>query len=368
MEQLGEMLRQVQKVMIRGVCEKMKAIERQPEPIWRFEYEPMPGYTPPYQQTRSRHPQRNPNALQGRDAKRIFKAKQALRKAQINVAISCSISTPYASKSLGAEWYEEQEKSSRLLTRKQEAPRKEFFYRLGPTLTGTRNILKEIKGNPMLRRPRPIETPEKFKNKNKYCEYHEDYWHTTSECRELKRALHEGVSGDHNHRDPEGKKDNDADCNTKIIATIIGGIDDRKLNAEYRKTQIWKPSYGNQRVRTAHGTNHDKWSGGHTSLANPHNEDLVIQLKIATAMVRRILVDIESSVDIIALECLKKLQYNEKDLETVELWGSGDKPLSHNDLSDSATMKPSRRAFDSGAAMSSIVPRWPFPFGYNEAK
>jgi len=25
---------------------------------------------------------------------------------------------------------------------------------------------------------------------NKYCEYHEEFWHATSECRELKKALH----------------------------------------------------------------------------------------------------------------------------------------------------------------------------------
>jgi len=39
------------------------------------------------------------------------------------------------------------------------------------------------------------------------------------------------------------------------------------------------------------------------------------KLKIATAMVRQILVDIGSSMDVIMLECFKKLQYTEKDLE-----------------------------------------------------
>jgi len=53
-------------------------------------------------------------------------------------------------------------------------------------------------------------------------------------------------------------------------------------------------------------------------LRTPHNDALVIQLKIANAMGRRILVDTESSVDIITLECLKKLQYIEKDLQPVE--------------------------------------------------
>ncbi|KAJ8446778.1 hypothetical protein Cgig2_016088 [Carnegiea gigantea] len=46
------------------------------------------------------------------------------------------------------------------------------------------NILMEIKGNPMLRHPNPIDTPAKFRNKNKYCEYHEDNGHTIAECRD----------------------------------------------------------------------------------------------------------------------------------------------------------------------------------------
>jgi len=46
----------------------------------------------------------------------------------------------------------------------------------------------EIKGNTMPRSPNP---PVKFRNKNNYYEYHGDYGHTTSECRELKKVLYE---------------------------------------------------------------------------------------------------------------------------------------------------------------------------------
>ena len=58
-----------------------------------------------------------------------------------------------------------------------------------------RDILMEIKGSPMLRRPRPIGTPINLRNRNKYCEYHENCDHTTSECTELKKALHEMARG-----------------------------------------------------------------------------------------------------------------------------------------------------------------------------
>jgi len=47
----------------------------------------------------------------------------------------------------------------------------------------------------------------------------------------------------------------------------------------------------------------------------PHNDPLVMQLKIATALVRRVLINTGSSVDIITLECFKKLHYSEEDLE-----------------------------------------------------
>ncbi|KAJ8422673.1 hypothetical protein Cgig2_003217 [Carnegiea gigantea] len=202
----------------------------------------------------------------------------------------------------------------------EKCPRKDED-RVGRFHTAPRNILMEIKGNPMLSRLRPTATPAKFKNKNNYCEYHENYGHTTSEYRELKRALHElanqgqlnsflrrGEGGDHNRCDLEGKKDDDdVNRNRQIIATIIGGINDKELNVI--ATRVLKPLVGPIMTFGPEDMH---------PLQTPHNDALVIQLKIVTAMARRILVDIGSSVDIITLECLKKLQYNEKDLEAIE--------------------------------------------------
>ncbi|KAJ8437473.1 hypothetical protein Cgig2_002974 [Carnegiea gigantea] len=213
----------------------------------------------------------------------------------------------------------------------------------GHFYTTSRNFLMEIKGNPMLRRPQPIKALAKFREKNK-C------WHTTSECRELKKALHElvnqgqlnhfltrGGSEDRSRHDPKGKKDNDVNPNTKIITTIIGGIDDKELNAGYRQAQIrklsqvmaareWKPL-----VRSTMTFGPEDMHPLQTS----HNDALVIQLNIATAIVRRILVNTISSVDIINLECLTKL-HNEKDLEAAEtpIVGSGDRPHTLSELKD----------------------------------
>jgi len=64
--------------------------------------------------------------------------------------------------------------------------------------TSPQNILMVIKGNPMLSRSKPIETPTKFRIKKKYCEYYEDFGYTASDWRELKRVLYKlGDGGNH---------------------------------------------------------------------------------------------------------------------------------------------------------------------------
>jgi len=115
--------------------------------------------------------------------------------------------------------------------------------------------------------------------------------------------------GDHNRRDLEGKKDNDANCNTEIIAIVIGGIDDMELNKGYRKAQVWKLSQimATRGLRSIIGPTMTLSLEDIRHLQTPHNDTSVIQLKIANAMVRRILVETGSSVDIITLECLKRL-------------------------------------------------------------
>ncbi|KAJ8437343.1 hypothetical protein Cgig2_009683 [Carnegiea gigantea] len=157
----------------------------------------------------------------------------------------------------------------------------------------------EIKCNPMLRRSKPIETQVKFRNENKYYKYHEDYRHTTTECYELKKALREfanqgqfnrflrrGRGGDRNRSNPEGKKDNEANHNMETVSTIITGIDDKEWNTGYRKAQIQKLSQVMAtrelkplKVPTMTFGPEDKHP-----LQTPHNDALVIHLKITTAM------------------------------------------------------------------------------------
>ncbi|KAJ8433277.1 hypothetical protein Cgig2_014186 [Carnegiea gigantea] len=147
-----------------------------------------------------------------------------------------------------------------------------------------------IMGRPVLKRPKAFETLTKFKNKNNYYEYHEDSGHTG----QLNWFFRQGKGDNQNHYNLKEKKHNDGDPNIEVISTIITRISDKDLNVR---------------------TNHDIWSGGHACLETSHNDALEIQLRIATTMVRWILVDMRNSIDIITLDSLKKLQYDEKHLE-----------------------------------------------------
>lgn len=66
-------------------------------------------------------------------------------------------------------------------------------------------------------------------------------------------------------------------------------------------------------------------------LQTPHSDASLIQLKITTAILQRILIDIRSSLDILILTWFKKLQFDEKDLEVVEtpIVGSKDEQCHH---------------------------------------
>ncbi|KAJ8443697.1 hypothetical protein Cgig2_032320 [Carnegiea gigantea] len=156
---------------------------------------------------------------QGGDVSRIIKAKQALKKANNSIAASRSVITPYASKSHGVGWYEEQEESFCPRYSAGEGSEKRVplpTRRMGRIPTGApapnsthppskRPVLRgdksegyhlgihphEDQGNPMLRCLKPIETVAKLRNENQYCEYYKDYKHITSECCELKKALYE---------------------------------------------------------------------------------------------------------------------------------------------------------------------------------
>jgi len=90
---------------------------------------------------------------------------------------------------------------------------------------------------------------------------------------------------------------------------IIGGIDGKKLSDGYTKAQIRQLSQVMvaKELKPLVGPTRIFGSEDKHALQAPHNDTLGAQLKIATIMARRILLDRRSLVDIITHECLRKL-------------------------------------------------------------
>ncbi|KAJ8420922.1 hypothetical protein Cgig2_018953 [Carnegiea gigantea] len=173
------------------------------------------------------------------------------------------------------------------------------------------SIIPAVRGHPMLRRSPPIIAPLKPHNAQKYCEFYEQNGHTTTECRELKKALHELANKGQidrflkkrpcflrGEREPPQPEPRDEECSTKVVATIAG------VFAESTAQSTWKTQLRSaQQVLTVEQgyrmTVPTMVFGGREALCftSPHNDSLVLVMKVASTIVRMILINIGSSVE-----------------------------------------------------------------------
>ncbi|KAJ8444452.1 hypothetical protein Cgig2_005974 [Carnegiea gigantea] len=110
----------------------------------------------------------------------------------------------------------------------------------------------EVRGHPILWRLPPMTTPLRPQNAWKYCEFHEQSGHTTTECRELKKALYKladngqidrflkrGPRFIRREQEPTPPPPRDEECSTEVVATIVGGY------AEGITRSAWKAQLKN---------------------------------------------------------------------------------------------------------------------------
>ncbi|KAJ8431368.1 hypothetical protein Cgig2_002949 [Carnegiea gigantea] len=212
-------------------------------------------------------------------------------------------------------------------------------YRLLIIWSGVRSVAIRLKRLSLYRAARstrghgthrspPMTTPPKPQNVRKYYKFHEQSGHTTIECRELKKALHEladkgqidrflkkGPRFLRREQKPTQPQPRDEECSTEVIVTIAGGY------AEGITRSTWKAQFRNtQQVLTTEQeprvTAPTMVFGGKEAsrCASSHNDPLAVEMKIVSIIIRRILINTGSSVDIITWDCLKKLAYPGRDI------------------------------------------------------
>ncbi|XP_021990920.1 uncharacterized protein LOC110887651 [Helianthus annuus] len=163
-----------------------------------------------------------------------------------------------------------------------------------------------------------------WKDKSKWCAFHEDFGHMTEDCIALRKKISYLLSKGY-LKELLGRKKNktqDTDKNperaaspppdAKIINFISGGSDicGTSYSTAKRHAKEAKAERGDKPTGMTMLTN-DKVitfdSDDRDNIQDPHHDRLVITLYVANHFVLRILVDNGSSVNIIQLETFKKM-------------------------------------------------------------
>ncbi|XP_022014513.1 uncharacterized protein LOC110914010 [Helianthus annuus] len=192
--------------------------------------------------------------------------------------------------------------------------------------------------------PRKNQQNADWKDKSKWCAFHEDFGYVTEDCialrKEISFLLSKGYLKDLLGRKKNKGQDTEKDpkqaaspfLDAKIINFISEGSDicGTSYSTAKRHAKEAKAERGDKPTRMTTLTT-DKLitfdSDDRDSIQNPHHDGLVITLYIANHFLRRIMVGNGSSVNIIQLETLKRMKIPQMEItskSTVLVWFSGE--------------------------------------------
>ncbi|XP_010695334.1 uncharacterized protein LOC104907994 [Beta vulgaris subsp. vulgaris] len=175
----------------------------------------------------------------------------------------------------------------------------------------------EIKDHFELKAPAEMKTPYWNKDKSKYCHFHKDCSHETNECKLLKRAL-EGLArkGKMNSYLPQvsrkfqkkdnrqGRRKDDESIDEDVVLVISGGFAAGGPTNRGHKNYLRELS----QVMLTNQAEYDPFpkivvsEQDRGKIRTPHDDPLVVEMKIANLRVRRILIDTGSTTDIISAD------------------------------------------------------------------
>ena len=220
----------------------------------------------------------------------------------------------------------------------------EKFQNYTPLNTSREQILMQIEGRNMLTPPEPMRGDPNKRDRSKFCRFHNDHGHLTTECIQLKKQIEvliqkgelaefvDRVIEDHRRAQQPTSNNNPAgpagQQNLREIRTIVGGpatgdtVRERKSYAREVRGAV-----GNHYINmTEHVSKMAKIESTEITFTeeeartvrHPHNDALVVSLKVANNLVHRILVDNGSSVDVLFKGALDKMNLDGAKLRPVK--------------------------------------------------
>ncbi|RWW72476.1 hypothetical protein BHE74_00019720 [Ensete ventricosum] len=180
-------------------------------------------------------------------------------------------------------------------------------------LNSTRTeIFLQIREKGLLKTPNPLRTRAEDWDHRHYCRFHRDYGHNTEECYDLKNQIEDLIH--RGHLDRYIKKSREPSLHPKgpverHIDVIVGGPTPGGVNSLTRK------AYAHAKVQKRPRPLGDLGFTFESESEYPdHDDALVVTARIANACIRRIMIDIGSSVDILYLDAFQKLRMTNRDL------------------------------------------------------
>ncbi|KMT05721.1 hypothetical protein BVRB_7g167300 [Beta vulgaris subsp. vulgaris] len=190
----------------------------------------------------------------------------------------------------------------------------------------------EIKDQYALKAPAEMKTPYRNRDKSKYCHFDKDCGHETNKCNHLKIALADlARKGKMSSYIPQagrkfqkidghqGRRKEDESTDEDVVLVICGGFAARGPTNHGHKNYL-------RELDQIMLTNHEEFDPfpmivvselDRGKIRTPHDDPLVVEMKIANLIVRRILIDTGSSTDIISADCLSRLKFDESNLVPV---------------------------------------------------
>ncbi|KAK3032015.1 hypothetical protein RJ639_036389 [Escallonia herrerae] len=192
---------------------------------------------------------------------------------------------------------------------------------LTPLNTKPSQILHEIKDKEMLERPDKMRSAPSKKDKNLWCRYHNNHGHTTDNCESLKHAIEALIKRGHLRRYFDRREERreasplagqeGAQENAGVINTISGRIAEGGSSEQGRKAYAREvlttmgPLAKRQKMEPAPAISFYDEDVGDTK--TPHDDPLVVTLRVESFDMKRILVDNGSSAEVLFYEAFQKM-------------------------------------------------------------
>ncbi|XP_074377708.1 uncharacterized protein LOC141719230 [Apium graveolens] len=181
-------------------------------------------------------------------------------------------------------------------------------------------ILAILKTEPDFRPPRPMKPGRP--PSSRYCDYHEDTGHTTEQCYQLSNLIESKIRRGHFILYIEGQDQNQQRQDDRIVDVIFGsyaagGMSNNSRKSYAREVCSVNPSCPKKCKPSPSLVISFSDEDYSPNIIRGHQDALVITAKIGTNIVKKILVDNDSSVDILYHHALARMDTGERKLENI---------------------------------------------------